>query len=611
MKVSYTWLEKYFDEQLPPVEDLVDLLTFHAFEIEEVNGDIIDIDILPNRSSDCLSHRGIAKEIGTLLGKDIKDPYKEDLVVFPKSNLIKVEIEDKNLCPRYYAGVIQGIEIGPSPEWLVGALESLGQKSINNIVDATNYVMFNLGQPLHVFDLDKLDGKILVRSARKDEKITTLGGDKHTLDESNLLITDGVNPIGIAGVKGGEKAETDQITKNILIEAAYFDYVSIRKTAQKLKLLTDASIRFQNQPSRELVGYAMRDVITLILEIAGGELEGVVDEYLIKKEINPVSVSVEDINSLLGTLISDKEVGDIFDRLGFEYTGNFVVTPPFERTDINIKEDLIEEVGRIYGYEHIESFQLSNLSEKPKVNKEYYYTEKVRDILTKEGFSEVHTYSFRDKGEIEVISPLASNKNYLRTNLTLGIKDSLEMNIRNAPLFGLDNIGIFEIGNVFLKDKEYRSLAIAYSGKEKKLNEVKEILSKVLGVEIKENVKEKILEINFTNLVSGLSEVEEYNPFDKKEIIKYKSISQYPFVLRDIALWVPEEVSAKEILDLMVDDLLVVKTQFDEYKKDGRISYAFHLVFQANERTLSDREVGEIMDKITSDLSSNKGWEIR
>lgn len=611
MKVSYTWLQKYFEEPLPKIEDLVDLLTFHAFEIEGVEGDIIDIDILPNRSSDCLSHRGIAREIGTLLERKIDDPYKKELVDFPKSKLISVEIENKELCPRYSAGVIQGVKVGPSPKWLVEALESLGQKSINNIVDATNYVMFNLGQPLHVFDLDKLNGKILIRNARSDEGITALGGDEYTLDESNLLITDGENPIGIAGVKGGVKAETDQSTSNILIEAAHFDYVNIRKTAQKLKLWTDASIRFQNQPSRELVGYAMRDVVSLILEIAGGELEGVVDEYLTKKENNPVSVSVDEINSLLGTSVSEREVSDIFDRLGFEYSGEFTIIPPFERTDINIKEDLIEEVGRIYGYEHVESLQLPDLGDTTNVNKEYYYAEKVRDFLTKEGFSEIYTYAFRDKGDIEVISPLASDKNFLRTNLTDGVKESLEINMKNAPLFGLDTIGVFEIGNVFLKDKEYNSLAIAYSGKEKRLNEIKEILGNELGVEIKENVKDKVLEINFTDLVSKLSEVEEYATFNKREIIRYRSISQYPFVLRDIALWVPEEVSSKEILDLIDNDLLVVKTQFDEYKKDGRVSYAFHLVFQSLERTLSDTEVNEIMNGITSKLSSNNGWEIR
>lgn len=610
MKVSYTWLQKYFSEPLPDINELVDLLTFHAFEIEGVEGDIIDIDILPNRSSDCLSHRGIAKEIGTLLEREIDDPYKKELGDFPKSKLIEVEIEDKKLCPRYFAVVVQGVKVGPSPKWLVAALESLGQKSINNIVDATNYVMFNLGQPLHVFDLDKLNGKIKVRSATSDEKITVLGGDEYILDKSNLLITDGEKPIGIAGVKGGVKSETDQKTVNIVIEGAHFDYVSIRKTAQKLKLWTDASIRFQNQPSRELVGYAMRDVVALILDIAGGELEGVVDEYLVKKEIEPVSVTVEEINLLLGTNIFEEEVGKIFNRLGFEYTGNFTVTPPFERSDINIKEDLIEEVGRVYGYKHVESLQLPSMKD-ITVNKEYYYAEKVREILTKEGFSEVYTYAFRNKGDIEVIKSMASNKNFLRSTLRDGIKESLEMNKKNVPLFGLEEISIFEIGTVFLKDKEYKSLVIAYSGKEKRLNEVKDILTDKVGVKIEGEVKDKVLEINFTDLVSKLPDPEKYDSFEKKEIIKYKTISQYPFVLRDIALWVPEEVKGGEIMNLMENDLLVVKTQFDEYKKDGRISYAFHLVFQSNKGTLSDKEVNEVMEGITTKLSSNKGWEIR
>jgi len=611
MNVSYTWLQKYFKESLPEINELADLLTFHSFEIEGVEEDRIDIDILPNRSSDCLSHRGIAREIGTLLEREIDDPYKKELVDFPKSKLLSIEIENKELCPRYAAGVIKGVKVGPSPDWLVGALQSIGQKSINNIVDATNYVMFNLGQPLHVFDLDKLNGKILVRNAQEGEKITVLGGDEYTLSASNVVITDGKNPIGIAGVKGGMKAETDQNTTNIVIEGAHFDYTSVRKTAQKLKLWTDASIRFQNQPSPKLVGYALRDVIALILDITGGELEGVVDEYLIKKENKPVSVSISEINGLLGTDISIKEVEDIFTRLGFEYSSNFTVTPPFERTDITIKEDLIEEVGRIYGYKNINALQLPAVKIPPIVHKGYYYAEKVRGVLLHEGFSEVHTYVFRDKGDIEVISPFASDKNFLRRNLFDGISGSLEMNRKNAPLFGLDVIGIFEIGNIFSQDKESLSLAITYSGKEKRLNEVKEILERELGVPITENVTENVLEINFTELIKKLPDLDSYEPFEKKEIIRYKSISQYPFMLRDIALWVPERVSASDVLNLIENKLLVVKTPFDVYKKEGRISYAFHLVFQSLERTLSDVEVNKIMENITAKLSGNEGWEIR
>ena len=352
MKVSYNWLQEYFDESLPAPEELGDIITFHAFEVEDIEkvGDdyIIDIDVLPNRSSDALSHRGIAREIATLLDRDMKyDPLREETLEMEESEKLTVEIEDNKLCTRYVAAVIEGVKVGPSPKRLKRALEALGQRSINNVVDATNYVMQNTGQPLHAFDMDKLKGeqkKIVIRSAKTGEKITTLTDDEYELDESVLLIVDGNAgaPIGIAGVKGGKSAEVDDNTKNIVIEAAHFDRASVRKTAQKLKLWTDASTRFQNGPSQHLVGYAIADVVELILDIAGGTPEGAVDICCEETDKESVSVSLQQINNLLGTKLSSTDVEGIFKRFDFEFETageSFTVIPPFERTDINIYED--------------------------------------------------------------------------------------------------------------------------------------------------------------------------------------------------------------------------------------------------------------------------------
>ena len=274
MKVSYNWLQEYFEEKLPNPGDLGDILTFHAFEIEEIEkvGDdyMIDVDVLPNRSSDCMSHRGIAREISTILDKKMKhDPLEGETLEVDESDKFKVEVKDNELCSRYAIAIIDGVKVGPSPEWLKKYLETLGQRSINNIVEATNYVMLNTGQPLLAFDAEKLKGgehkKITVRSAKEGEKITTLAGDEYELDKSTLLITDGNSglPIGIAGVKGGKIAEVDENTKDVVIESAHFNAVSVRKTSQKLKLWTDASTRFQNNPSQHLVGYALADVVEL------------------------------------------------------------------------------------------------------------------------------------------------------------------------------------------------------------------------------------------------------------------------------------------------------------------------------------------------------------
>ena len=324
MIVSYKWLQTYFDEKLLAPEELEELLTLHAFEvenIEKVDDDyILDIDVLPNRAHDCLSHRGIAKEIALLLGLNIKQLKKDSL---PSSNDIKVQVENKEqgLCRRYIGRRVNGIKVAQSPDWLKERLETIGQKSINNIVDATNYVMFDIGQPLHAFDADKVEGDIVVRLAKKGEKIITLSGDEVELDESVLVIADGKDPLAIAGVKGGKKAEVDENTTNIILEAANFVPVNVRKTSRKLNILTDSSKRFENEISPEVAQWGMEEVSTLIVDIAGSDgtkVGEVVDVYPKVANLYKVGVSLEEINKILGVQITESEVEDIWNRFGFE-----------------------------------------------------------------------------------------------------------------------------------------------------------------------------------------------------------------------------------------------------------------------------------------------------
>lgn len=628
MKVSFNWLQEYFEEKLPAPDELADLLTFHAFEIEEVEkvGEdyVIDVDVLPNRSSDSLSHIGIARETATLLDKDLKkDSFKKELRQSSESKLCNVNVADKTLCSRYAIAIMTDVQVGQSPDWLKQSLETLGQRSINNVVDATNFVMLNLGQPLHAFDLDKLEGStknINIRSAKEGEKITTLTDDEYELDGTNLLITDGnVDvPIGIAGVKGGKVAEVDENTKNIVVESAHFNSTSVRKTSQTLKLWTDASIRFQNNLSSKLVGYALEEVVTLIENIASGKLEGITDvDNSIREEKN-VSVTLAQINNLLGTSLNVNEVKEIFRRLQFNSKvkeEEFFVVPPFYRTDINIHEDVIEEVGRVYGYEHLEAKQLPAFDIPIEIHKPFCYADKIRNILASNGFSEVFGYTFRDKGDFEAITALASDKSYLRTNLTDGIIQYLEKNHKNAPLFGVDRVRIFEIGNVFPKSGEHSSLTLGISGKKTDgmLNEIKQLLEEKLSVKISENPKDGVLEINFSKLLDMLSEVDKYDEFEKNEV-QFTPISPYPFMLRDIAVWVPSAVSESDVSKIIKDnagEYLVRSTKFDEFEKDGRMSYAYHLVFQSNDRTLTDIEINTVMAEITEKLHKNDGFEVR
>jgi phenylalanyl-tRNA synthetase beta chain len=281
MKISKNWLQNFFDGKLPATGELCDAITFHAFEIdgvEEKGGlsaqagdDILDIKITPNRGHDALSHRGIAKEVSAILKMPLKaaiDPMGKDFAdrfaQAPRTDAVSITLEDPALSSRYIAAYIKGVKVGPSPEWLKSGLEAIGQRSINNIVDATNLVMFNLGQPMHAFDAGKLgqkDGKyhIVVRRARAGEKLLALDQKEYALDESTLVIADGNRDeaVGIAGIKGGTPAGITEATTDLILEAANFNGAATRKSSQALKLRTDASARFEQGLSPELCSYAM------------------------------------------------------------------------------------------------------------------------------------------------------------------------------------------------------------------------------------------------------------------------------------------------------------------------------------------------------------------
>ncbi len=638
MLVSRNWLQKYFNNELPNAKELVDLFNTHAFEIEGLekvgDDDVIDVDVLPNRSSDCLCHRGIAKDISTIISEPMKkDPLRESIPAWEEPNNFSVTVEDEKSCPRYMAGVIRGVKVGPSPEWLKTALETLGQKSINNIVDITNYIMLDLGQPTHVFDLSLLkkdengNRNITVRFAKSDEKITVLTGEEYILNEKNLLIADGASdaPLAIAGIKGGKHAEVTEGTVDVVIEVANFNFVNIRNTSKQIKLQTDASLRFQNEPSERLPAFAMRDAITLFEEVSGGKLVGVTDVYKRKSENKPIDVTLSEINNLLGLNLSLEDVEKILIRFEWEFSRDgeeFAVTGPWERTDIHIKQDVIEEIGRMYGYKNIESKLLPEIKYDVKVNKNLYYSEKIQNALKKLGYSEVLTYTMVDKGVVEIKNPFASDKSFMRMDLSLGMNKALDLNAKNAPLLGLKDVKLFEIGTVFTKKGEELHLCVgvrAISRKQGKAdkeleNDIKKILD-ILNVGLKVKIVNGVCEIPLDNAIAILPETSSYEvPHKWDTEARFKMWSIYPFVSRDIAVWVPNNTKSDEVFaEIMSEatDLLVRHNLFDEFEKDGKISYAWHLIFQSKERTLTDTEIGNIMDKITDKINSKKDWKVR
>lgn len=587
-------MQTFFDTPLPDGKSLADALTFHAFEIESVEGDILDVKITPNRGHDALCHRGIAKEFAAILNVPMKaDPLRETASLEPKTDKVRVTIENPELCRRFTGAYLTGVTVGPSPEWLRSSLEAIGQRSINNVVDATNYVMFNLGQPLHAFDAGRLMEKggvraFTVRAAKKGEKMLGLDEKEYALEPWMLAIADGHTgeAVSIAGIKGGKPTGIDESTTSIVLEAANWDGVTIRKTSQALKLRTDASDRFQQVLSPELAPYGLKATVELVLQLAGGAVAGFVDEYPRPQQPRTVSASLEKINAVLGTKLTDSDVTDAFKRLDLPFetkAGIYTVTPPFERLDLIIAEDLIEEVARIVGYDKIAAVELPAFPRKPEVNTNFYAMEKTRETLMGRGYSEVITSVFADKGERVVANKVDGVRPYLRTTLVDGLRDAREMNLRNKDLLGLGNVRLFEIGTVWKGGEEHI----------------------MLGMADEEGVSELPLE-------EGLEAVA-YEQLETSKTERYKPFSKYPFIVRDIAMWVASAATEEQVLAALREaagPLLVRSEKFDEFKKGEKTSLAFHLIFQSFEKTLTDEEANEAMEHVYKAVKE-KGWEVR
>jgi phenylalanyl-tRNA synthetase beta chain len=643
MKVSYNWLNEYFQGKLPAPEKLENLLTMYSMEIdgiEKVGGDfVIDAKTTPNLNHFCLCHRGIAREAGVILNLPAKK-YSRDFQDFQISETAKklsVKIVDEKLCRRYIGRVIENIQVGESPKWLKEKLETLGQRSINNIVDATNFVMLEIGQPMHAFDADKITSEIVIQKATQGQKITTLDKKEVMLDESILLITDGKNPLALAGIKGGNYAELDVNTKNIILESANFNPTLIRKTAQKIKIQTDASKRFENDLTPELCGEAMDILTKLIVEIAGTKetrIGEVVDVYP-KKEIPfTLGISAREASDILGIEIASQEIENIFDRFGFTHTKvsksdeSCVVTVPAERLDIRLKEDLAEEIGRIYGYENIKDITISQTAP-AKIDKAFAYKEKIRKILDEEGFSEVMNYTFTDQGEIELANPMSPERKFLRTNLTDGIKNCLQFNVRYIDFLGIPQIKIFEFGHVFSKAGEYEHFIIGIHNplglkkpteKETLVSAIKILSEKLGALPVNLNAEENIAEFDFDTMLQNFPDVEAYDfSVMGNPDIKFKKISSYPYMVRDIAVFTPDGTKAEQVLEIIqkeAGELMIKNRLFDEFTKvfpDGtkKISYGYRIIFQSYEKTLSDEEVNKIIEKITAKMNGNPGWQVR
>lgn len=653
--ISYNWLRSHFDKDIPNPDELAVLFTKQLAEVEgmeRLDGDtVFDLKIMPDRGHDLLSHRGVAREVAVLTGipvsqkstcpplrsapkmEQIGDGRREVKSLKADSiTTLRVVVEDAKLCPRYIGRVVENITVGESPAWLRERLASVGQRSINNIVDITNFVMLELGQPMHAFDLSKLSGaEIFVRRAKDGEKITTLDDKEISLTPETLVIADSKHTLAIAGVKGGKDAGVDSTTTSIVFESANFNAVNTRKTAQRVGIRTDSSKRFEHGLSPALALEAMDLATEILFEICPDAKVGdVVDVYPEPQKEQTITITVSELNGILGSALSAQEMEDIIKRLDFIYTKDgekFTVTPPLIRLDLTIKEDLAEEIGRVYGFDNIPDAPLPNIAFAPSPLKAYYYANLIRDTLVAHGFSEVFTSSFQREGAFAVENPLAEDKGFVRKDLATGIGQALVLNARNAPLLGLDDIKIFEIGKVFpcvMEEKLACAIGIelAKAGKKKDaltreaLESTRTTLSDILGAPVDGVFTSNIFEFELGALLDKLPEPKVGAPFVSINT-RYAKISAYPFILRDIAMWSDGKMKQEEIIAIIRaegGELLVRNRLFDVFEKDfdgvQKTSYAFNLVFQSHDRTLSDVEVNEIMSRITEKLSAS-GLEVR
>jgi phenylalanyl-tRNA synthetase beta chain len=429
---------------------------------------VLDIDLTPNRP-DCLSLMGVAREVAALQSNHLRYPdIPPSTAGQAIADCARVTIEDPDLCPRYTARLIEGVTIGPSPAWLQDRIRSVGMRPISNVVDITNFVMMELGQPLHAFDFDQLAGhQIIVRRARDRESFVTLDNKERVLDGEMLMICDGEKPVGIGGVMGGLNSEVVDSTHRVLLESAYFSPVSIRRTAKRLNLNSEASHRFERGVDPQGTITALNRAARLIADLGGGTLvEGHIDVHPGARDVQSIRLDVARSNRLLGTSLSANEIASLLEsieiRAEVDADGAWIdAHPPSFRVDIDQPEDLIEEIARLWGYNRIEARKPHIAADKVRSNRSLDIKRTIRSLLNGFGFTETITYSFvseracdqlclSEKDErratVSILNPLSEDQNVMRTSLVPGLMETTLRNIAQQT----KTMKIFEIGKTFI-----------------------------------------------------------------------------------------------------------------------------------------------------------------
>jgi len=674
MKITYNWLKDFVDINISPRE-LADKLTMAGLEVvslEEKSGDFVfEIEITSNRP-DWLSVFGIAREVAAITNLRLRTRKYTFKRKSKKSKLFKIEIEDKKDCSLYAARIIKGVKVGPSPEWLRKRLELVGCRSVNNVVDITNYVLFELGEPLHAFDLDKLtQDKISVRRGISGEKIITIDGLERTLSKNVLVIADSERSVAIAGVMGGINTEVSFTTKDILLEAAVFSAILVRRGRQELGLQSEASYRFERGVDREIAEKASLRAAELITEICGGSEIIFTSCGLAKTKPREVILNLSDTARILGVNIRAVKVKQILSNLGFmvkhKSENIFRVGVPSFRQDVNLPEDLIEEIARIFGYEHI-PVSLPKISSNVTIRERRDLVYDIKDILISLGLNEAITYSLTDSrilddfnpasNAIEIMNPLSQEQGFLRTTLLPGLIRAIAHNLNQKQ----DYAALFEIGNVFSKinhnPHEELKLSMAISGVKKTfLNEIVvkdelgllnlkgaiEALFIRLGIrdydfvmQVKGPDVDIFLDKNPVGLISKLNTllldkfgIKNRDVFTLEVSLekilsaanlgkKYAPLPKYPGIIRDISFILKQDNSVKDLLFVLQDKgrPLLRSLEIADYYKGKQIPTGYRgltlsCTYSSSERTLTEEEVAPVHSLICSTLIDSFSAKIR
>ncbi len=643
---SYQWLSSFFKEPLPKAEEVADFLNRRSFEIEKVRkgetDTIFDISILPDRASYALCHKGVAYELHAIFNT----PYHERVLKTPtishEVSEVRVSVRDGVPATRYIAQRVEGIALPLKADLteILQRLQSINERSIHPLVDMANYIMFDMGQPLHVFDADKVDGELVIRFASHGEEVLLIGEESpRELGESDVVIADKKGVLAIAGIKGGARAAVTSSTNAVIIESANFDSVAIRKTARRLNLLSDAAKRFENKVNPFRAEKGIDQFISYIHHFFPDARFGSrYDWFPSKPSQVSVKTSLTLFEEVLGISLREEEILGILTQLEMEprIDNGFVVSnPPPERADVVIAEDIIDEVGRIYGYEHVKGVLPKKEKGDMPLDFHFSYENRLKVFLIQQGFSELYTSSFAPEGVQKLLNPIAKDRAFLRASLKDTLFEAMVRNVHNQDLLGVEAIHAFEIGTVFPKEGEHTSVALAISGiKNNKLN-TDSILHQVRGaientfsmvlppIEKESTVKDGILIYKFSlteapkeaplQLEESPDQLLSMLPAGKEGVV-YRKPSVYPFVVRDIAIFVPEEVTSSHVSKLIMEHAGVRLQKlyiFDTFKKDDRVSYAFRLIFQDYAKTLSDAEVNDCMGKISQKVEEISGWQVR